>query len=227
MSDSGQLRKFATFIYIKSQFKNSCVYKYTQQSLSEKTGISRSAIRKYVKFFLDSGWCRLDHGNLIFNKMRVLDKNEKRIISDVKIRIGIKELIIDLQLLLLKHKQAQFNRIVRLGIEIKDPKSIKPHQSANRIVKKYGYNVDKLPSERAKLQISIKKLSEWLNCSVGKVSQLLKSLQKRGLISITKVRNIVGYSKTFEGAKALLNMNENSYYSRGYIVKVSCNYYNF
>jgi len=227
MSDKGLLRELAVFMFIKSQFKNSCVYDYTQQSLSDKTGISRSAVRKYVKFFLDNNWCRIHKGNLVFTGLKNFDDNKKKIITDLKIRIGIKELIVDFQLLLLKHKQAQFNRMSDYRRDLNNPSNVSQYKAALKAVKKYGYDKDKLPDANARLQISIKKLSEWLNCSVGKASMIIKKLQKRGLISVIRCKQTIMKTMCPNTIKALLSVHKGSYYRNGYVTKVCCNFYSF
>lgn len=226
LSDKGLLRHLAVFITIKSKYRNGCIYNYTQESLASKTNISRSAIRKYVKFFLDNGWCRIADGNLCFNGLGKLDKEPKRVLADVKAK-GTKELIQEFQLLLLKHKQAQFNRIRSLGNEINTPTNIKAHKSAIKMVRKYGYNKSKLPPESAKLKMSIKSIAKWLNCSVGKTVAVLDRLRTKGLISITKCRNVIGFSHIEARIDKWLADNENSFCVRGWVIQVSCNEYVF
>jgi hypothetical protein len=54
--------------------------------MSRSLGLSCSTIRKYVKMFLDSGWCRMHKGNLMFCKhsQLPLKRDKKRFIHTIK-----------------------------------------------------------------------------------------------------------------------------------------------
>ncbi len=232
LSDKGLLRHLAVFITIKYKYRNGCIYKYTQESLSQKTGISRSAIRKYVKFFLDNGWCELHKGekspniSLVFKGLGKFDKEPKRVLADIESN-GIKNLIQQFQLLILKHKQAQFNRVKELSAEINTATNIKCYKSAKKMAKKYNYNVDKLPPRNAKLKMSVKSIAKWLNCSVGKAVKVLYDLRFKGLITIIKCRNVIGKSHIKAQIDRWLADNKNSFCVKGRVIQVSCNEYIF
>jgi DNA replication protein DnaD len=232
LSDRRLLRQLAVFITIKSKYKNGCIYKYTQESLAAKTGISRSAIRSYVKFFLDNGWCELHENkktksiNLCFKGLGKLDKEPKRILADIK-KGTTKELIQQFQLLILKHKQAQFNRVKELSADLNTPTNFKVLQNAKKMAKKYNYNVAKLPPRNARLKMSIKSIAKWLNCSAGKAVEVLNSLRVKGLITIIKCRNLIGKSHIKAQIDRWLADNKNSFCVRGYVIQVSCNEYIF
>ena len=70
MDQNSGLRQYATFLYLKSLFKKGCFYNYTHDGFAEKSGMSRSAVRKYIKIFLDKGWCRKHGKNLMFKGLK-------------------------------------------------------------------------------------------------------------------------------------------------------------
>jgi hypothetical protein len=73
------LRHYSTWLYLKRLYSNGCIFNYTIAGLSKKSGLSRTAIRKYVADFLKRGWCRMHHSHLVFNNQQNIAGKKLRI----------------------------------------------------------------------------------------------------------------------------------------------------
>jgi hypothetical protein len=213
-----RLREFAVFLLFKSKLKKSCAYEYSPSELSKKVPMKPGMIRKYVSTFLDLGWCRMHSGNLIFNNVRSTQKEKiKNVPVDFLIAGTVKQIMTDLYLLILKHKQQQFDKLKQWG---RDP--IK----ASKI--KIKRNLQELPDQNAQLQVSIRKIAAWFNCSIGKASSIIKELKSLRLITVTMSdRYVVLKSRTSEIIRHVLCAVPGSYYHNGFVFKKPCNFYNF
>jgi len=223
IAEANRLKEFATFLYLKSLYSNSCIFNYTQVGLAKKSQLPISRIKKSVKSFLDSGWCRIHKGNLIFNKIKTFDHHKKKIIKSIEIT-NPKQILKSLQKLILENLQNKFNRLAKLNADLLNSYP-KTRRAAERKVEKLGLDAHKLPGENDMLSISMNKISKLLGCSVGSAANVIKSFKTDGSIFCVTERKIV---KTFaQGVKSYMQMNPNSYYHNGNLFVVSCNKYNF
>jgi len=223
IAEANRLKEFAVFIYLKSLYSNSCIFNYTQVGLAKKSGLPLSQIKKNVKSFLDSGWCRIHRGNLVFNKLKSFDHNKKKIIKPIQIT-NPKDILKQLQKLILENVQNRFNRLVKLKADLLNSYP-KTRKAAERKVEKLGLDSTKLPGENDMLSMSMNKISNLFGCSVGSAAAVIKSFKTDGSIFCVTERKIV---KTFsQGVKAYMQLNPNSYYHNGNLFVVSCNKYNF
>jgi hypothetical protein len=227
MVDSGHLKDYATFLWLKGLYSNSCILNYTQKSLSIKSGISLSGVRRYVKLFLDKGWCRMHKGNLVFNKLKTFDHNKKKIIFKFQINDSVKQVLKDLQLFLLKKKQEDFYKLVKLSSDLSKPQNNKVYKNALKRVKKHDINKESLPGEGTEFSISMKKIALVLGCSIGSAAGKIKQMRQEGLVWCVTGRKEIMPVKDPYYIKWLLNVHPNSYYHNGFIYSVCCNKYKF
>lgn len=227
IAKSGRLKDLSAFLYLKSFYSNSCVFNYTQKSLAEKSGLSLSAVRKYIKSFLNSGWCKMHGKNLLFVKLNKFDHNKKKVIVKFEIADSIKQIFKDLQLLVLKNKQNQFNRYKQLSLDLHTPQNLNSYKAAQRTVKRKNIDVDKLPGEKDLMSISMSKIASMLGCSVGSAHNRIKELKKSNSILCVNGRKEIIKTSNMNQVKVLLEDIPNSYYHNGYVMAVSCNKYRF
>jgi response regulator of citrate/malate metabolism len=60
-------------VAIKKMHVNSKVYNYSESKISKQSGLSRTATKKYIKFFIDNGWAKIKGKDLVFistNKLK-------------------------------------------------------------------------------------------------------------------------------------------------------------
>jgi len=223
LADNGRLKDFAYFLYLKSLYSNSCIFNYTQKSLSVKSKIPVSRVKSCVKSFLESGWCRIHRGNLVFNKLKSFDHKKKKIIESIEIT-NPKQILKDLRKLILNNLQDRFNRLAKLKADLLNSYS-KTRRAAERKVEKLGLDPNTLPGENDMLSVSMNKLSKLFGCSVGTAAAEIKSLKENGQIFCITERKIISSCRL--GAKAFMGSVPNSYYHNGNLFVVSCNKYIF
>lgn len=223
IAEANRLKEFASFLYLKSLYSNSCVFNYTQVGLSKKSGLPLSNIKKCVKSFLSSGWCRVHKGNLVFNKIKSFDHNKKKIIASVEIT-NPKQILKDLQKLILNNLQDKFNRLVRLKADLLNSYP-KISRSAQRKVERLGLDPSKLPGENDMLSVSMNKIGKLFGCSVGSAASVIKELKTNGSILCVTERKLVEVHSL--GVKPIMQEMPNTYYHNGNLFIVSCNKYIF
>lgn len=197
LQQQGNLKKFATFIYMKALFKNSCVFKYNIKSLAKKSKLSRHIVRKNINFFLEQGWCKIHCGNLIFTKYSRTPQVEKEWIirkKDIFIGKSIKEITTLLLSLVLKQEQNQFNWIQEIKHDLEKSRtsewiSPKDYKKAIKAQKKYGIK----SGESENFKISIHKISLMFNTSKATVCNILKQMQRMKLV------RVIGYYPEYIG----------------------------
>lgn len=233
---NGKQKDFAIFLYLKALYINShsCLFEYTPENLAKILGVCRNTADALIKRFKDYGWIRIHSGrkgrfvNLIFlNTNKFLDNNNKGLLKHFKVQGDWKEINDGLYLLLLKNKQHQFDRIQKLAQDIKAPATMSVYKNARKLMKKQNYSADQLPDQNAKFQVSIKKIAEWFNSSVGKASQIITRLKKQGLIIVESCRQILGKTTNKHLVSAIMNNYNNCFYTGKYVIRVSCNCYKF
>lgn len=97
--EEGWVKELSYFLHITSLYGNSIIYNYSSRTLSDKMGISKSAIHKNVKFLLEKGLFKVtDKGHLVglsINGLRdwvssYLGKSTGKGLLSVKIHNNIK-----------------------------------------------------------------------------------------------------------------------------------------
>lgn len=227
ITNSGRLKDFAAFLYLKSIYSNSCVFNYTQKSLADKSNMSIASVRKYIKSFLNSGWCKIHGKNLVFVKLNKFDHHKKKMLFKFSVANNIKQIVKDLQLVILRNKQSQFNRYKQLGLDLYTPPNLQSYKTALKTVKRRGIDVKKLPGEKDLMTISMSKIASLLGCSVGSAYNRIKELKKSNSIFCVNGRKEIIKTSNMIQVKVLLEDIPNSYYHNGYVIAVSCNKYKF
>lgn len=222
------------FLFLKAHFlsKSSCCYEYTPEKIASIIDVSPNTARSIISRFIKYGWCRKHRGfkgrfkNLIFIHTGKFQDNVKdSLLINFKIKGGCSDILDSLYLVLLRLKQAQFNKIKQSAHDVKYPTNLHAFKEATRFLK--TKNFGSLPDKNAKLQISIKTIAEWFNCSVGKASQIIKRLRQSKQIIVEGCRQIIATFKDKKLASAFIDLNSGCYYSGIHVIKVSCNYYQF
>lgn len=226
LAGKGLLKEFAYFLYLKSLYGNSCIFNYTQESLAAKANLPVSAIRKHVRVFINRGWCRIHRGNLVFLKVNSFLKSTTKVYVKFQISNNVKELYDDLSLMLLKIKQRQFDRYVKLKARLNNWNP-KVRKAAMVYMDKFGIKERDLPSESDKLKMSMKSIAAYLGVSVGSAAGLIKRLRVDRRIVCVPSRTEVFWTWSKGCLKAKLEHTPNSYLSNGALFIVSCNSYVF
>jgi hypothetical protein len=231
LHNDGKTNHLAHFIYLKSQYSNSCVFNYTQDTLAHKSGLGKSTIRKYVNFFLKAGWCKMHKGNLMFCKLEDLAFEKYRIRLKVVIQgtnvKSIKQSIL-VHLLKLKAKRSEWFINLRLDQLLcqKDP--------ATRIMDKYpdlglaDVNIGETGTN-GRNKVSYRKVAQWLNCGLGTAYNTVNSLCDANLMFKTKhgYRVLKWGSKKYEIAKKDGSTGKMFMSKRGFVIEIRCNSYDF
>ena len=108
--ENNSIKHLAVFMRLKSLFSNSCIYNYTHNSLSRKSGYSLSFIKKHMSFFKKNGWVREHNGNLVFIKLSDLKGNYRNDFYDMKIQGSDtwKSILKKLRLLIIRQREKLF-----------------------------------------------------------------------------------------------------------------------
>lgn len=233
MIESGTEKELAVFLHLKSKFINSCIYNYTQQSLADKTGFSRSFIKKYISFFLKEKWAFMHGDNLMLVKVSKIDRsNKKKILIDIDTSGTYKDILERLQYEYLKHKAAQAEWYSKLCRDLKQMSLNEAKAKEKKISKKVPYlkirhKASYGESGNDKFRVSFSMLAKWFKCSVGKAHSIIKKLCRTGFIDYT-VRYLTVKAKNAKEAKQrLINDPKSFYTNRGYVCRVACNEYVF
>lgn len=228
MAENGHLKHYAVFLKLKGLSRKSCIFSYTQEKLAATSGMSRSAIRKYVKFFLSNNWCRIHSGNLIFNKLCSFDENKQKLIIPVNVNKPIKEILSNLYLLILKKKQIQFDKFKKLKRDLYLSQDTFASKKAEWLVEKLGVEVDNLPNANDKLKLSVTGMSKLFgNCSKGKAAGIIKQLKLSGAVKCITGKRTVIKMPNKQCIEAYMEANPNTYTYKGFVWKVECNSYVF
>lgn len=215
--DSDLIRKYAVFLKLKHLHKNSKVYNYTSYKLSKQSGISRGTIIKYIEFFKDNKWIRVEKNDIVF-----ISTDKLKALYDIKLKFDIKieksntitSLVNSLRYEALKHKQSQFKFINQIRKDQTIPQGVnalKRHKKAIKVeLKTFGEFSNYL-------KISVKKLSLLINKSNSTVSRLIK----------LKGATVIRGKKTIMRLKRNIHLPHNMYWNKGFVIKVECNSYIF
>lgn len=185
--DSNILRQYAVYLQLKHLHSNGCLYKYNVNKLSQKSGLSRNSIKKYVDFFLVNDWCKMHGKNLVFISLTNLRlKYGVRLKHSIKIEGGpVKTILTNLRYELLKQKNRQFNYLKGVSNDLNNPSgknALRDHKKAIKLSHKYN-----LPVKGASaLKISLKSIGNILNLSSASCFNLIKLKQQQGKAKIIK-----------------------------------------
>lgn len=239
LNDSGLIRDFAAFLILKKRYSNSCIFNPTDSKLSAILKVSRQTAMRYRKVFESQEWIKYEHGNMIFKKLTSIT-NSVKVDYELKINgasnlylpIGdsIKELVIKLKYLIIKQKEINRDYILKLHQDLTTVGSVEEVQKIKKKLKKYVANPNEEIGEiDYRLQISYKKLSRLLNCSVGSAYNVVKSMCKKEYMKVYSrreilLRGIPDY--VWETALKFEEEYTKCFYSNGFVIRIHSNKYN-
>jgi len=225
-SDSNILRHYAVYLKLKAIHSNSVIYNYNISILSQKSGLSRNSIRKYIKFYLDNNWCTLNNNHLSFislDKLRLKYGIALQQLIKIPSNGNITTLLNNLRYELLKLKNRQFNFLKNKATDKIDPKgkgACQRYKSAKKFFDNNNYDPTDITREMF-LKISLKKLGCIINLSATSTHNIIKQkvLESKAVI----LRHSTECIKIT--TKAELKPNQYNY--KGYIFTPQCNKYIF
>lgn len=216
------VKEFAVWLNLKSIYRNGCFYKYSMRSLEKKTGFSNTLIKKYIKKFMDLGWCRLHSGNLSFVSLKRIGASTKRHRLEI-VGASVREITLSLHHAILKREESQYHYKREKVNDFLNPgrNRHKEHRSAKRYFKKLGYEPTKIASET--FHLSLKTIGKMLGRSVSGAHRTIKALG-------SKIK--VGYSHKIMSKCFDKRYFDSDYYKKCFVMgntiyKVNANHYEF
>ena len=166
-----RLRYLTVLIKLKSIYSSGCVHNYTPFKLAKSCHLSRNSVKKYVQWFLDNGFARMEGNDLVFNKFKNIHKKYSRGLLKLDTSLSVKkiEVLFNKEIMLDKVRKFRYKQQIS-----KDLKSRERYSAAKRFARLKGERI--LPSADANYSVSIKKLSKHFNCSVGKAQRIVNLL---------------------------------------------------
>jgi hypothetical protein len=222
-----KLRHLAVFIKFKGIYSSGCVHNYTPSKFSHKAKLSRNSVKKYIDYFIANGWARMEGNNLIFNKFRSFDLNKKRLMCVMTFKKSIREIELLLYREVLRLKQSQFNFLKQTKCDLQNPTGIEVYKKAIKLKKKYTLKTENLPGAQEKYKVSIKKIAESFNCSVGKAMGIIDKLCENNQIKRFRQMEVVCFGVPKAIVQQCLNVYKGSYFSRNQVVYRYTNKYTF
>lgn len=228
LNNEGALSHLAMFIHIKGLYSNSCIYNYSQDRMAAKLKISKSSIRKYINFYLKEGWATIKHGNLCLGKIRKIGKQRKVIWHEVTGET-VKEIKQNLYLFLFKHKVEQTKWYIKTCHDLKQLNESGYRRKIRSLTKRYPNFSERIEKKfgasglKADFKVSIVKIAEWFECSVGKAHQVIMKL-----IKDSKLLVVYGGYDFRKKLKFEREIGDKAFVSKGgYVIRVKCNRYMF
>ncbi len=209
------LRQYAVWLKLKRVHSNGRVYDYTTYKFSKQSGMSRNSIKKYIQFFIDNGWAKIEGKDLQFVSHDKLKK-----VYGIKLKHNIKiknqnitKIVNSLRYELLKLKQSQFKYLKQIRKDQFNPLrkgALARHKKADKF--------PRLTGEFSKyLKVSLKKLALLINKSASTVSLLIK----------TKKAKVMPGKRFLVKFKRNIHLPHNMYWSKGNVVRCESNSYIF
>ena len=177
--------KYANFVYLKTLYINSCIYKYSVKNLADKARKSRTFIKENITFFLQQDWCRMHGKNLIFNTNNHL-KQLYEITNNRKCKLDYKDLEslkLSIYSKLIINKKKQVDYIINMKHDLLNPCKLKDHKRAIQRFK--GENV----KINEKFTISFASLANLFNCSKSFAFKIIEKLINANYLQ--KQKNII------------------------------------
>ncbi len=187
----GELKRLATFLFLKELYKNSCIFNYSIKSLAKKSGLSRHKVRQNINYFVENGWVRFHNKNLILCKNFATAKETGEWIIRKKEMFkgkSIKEICVILLSLCLKQKEKQFSWIQKIKHDLgkrntNEAITLKDWKRALKAKAKYRITEN---GESESFKMTMEKIGELFNISRRAVSDLVKQWEKLNLVRVTR-----------------------------------------
>lgn len=229
------IRELAVLIKLKSIYVSGCVHNYSPYKLAKESDLSRNTIKKYVNFYLELGYARMDGNNLIFTKFTKIEDKYKHARVNINPELQLKKISDLLHREILCDKYRKFNYKKKVKEDSTNPMgkgALIKLKKAKKAIKNLDNTNASLPNASANYTVSIKKISEHFNCSVGKAQSIVNSLCEDGLLKRTRNYRIIHLRSRSnklhtQHIKGILENTQASFYSGGSIFQRKTNSYVF
>jgi hypothetical protein len=195
---------------------NSKVYNYSESKISKQSGLSRTAVKKYIDFYISNGWAKIKGKDLVFistNKLKYKYGIGQHGNISLPFKSKIIELVKILRYELFKNKQRKFIYLKTLRNNLTNPTNLLEYKRAKSKLK--SKNTEGEVSTG--LKISTRKLGIVINKSASTASRLIKEM---GATVITGKKIIARFDRKVE-------LPTNLFQYKGFILKSECNQYIF
>jgi hypothetical protein len=215
MMEDKCIRELAILIKLKSIYVSGCVHNYSPYKLSKDCDFSSNTVKKYVNFYLELGYARMDGDNLVFNKFTKIEDKYKHARVNINPELPIKKISV---------KEDSTNPMGK--------GALKKLKKAKKVIRNLESANTSLPNASANYTVSIKKIAEHFNCSVGKAQGIVNSLCEDNLLKRTKNYRIIHQRSRSnklhnQQIKGILENTQASFYSGGNIFQRKTNSYVF
>lgn len=225
-TSSGILREYAVFLQLKHLYSNGCIYKYNINKLSQKSGLSRNSIKKYVAFFVSNGWVTMHGDNLCFISLESFRLKYKiKLKHAIKIKNGNTSKVLNgLRYELLKQKTIQFNFLKNISNDLNNPSGKNALQKYKHAKKYANRTGKKLCISESAIKISLKTIGTILNLSPASSFNLIKLKQTEGSATIIRTKFIKSIA---ECSGKMTKYVDRGYFKGGMYYIPVCNKYVF
>lgn len=194
-------------MYMKKLYTNGEFYNWSYRSICKKTGLSNTAVKKYVNYFIHFGWCKVIGKNLIFkNRKSTWDSKSKNI---VKLDVSGDTTMI-YQNMLLSIFKVKHNQCLRMS---------------QKEIKSKGQEIGE-----ASVSLSINRIALLFKCKKTKAHRIISALIKRSLLKVFIGRKTIRKATSDDISSCMgkyFKWLKGHYVSGGFLVKVECNKYFF
>lgn len=194
--EAKKLRYLTILIKLKSIYSSGCVHNYSPSKLAKSSHLSRNSVKKYIQWYLDNKYARIDGNNLIFNKFTSLQKKYSRCLLKVDYSLSVKKIEVYLNKEIILDKVRKFKYKQKIS---QDLKSRERYSAAKKFSKLKGKRI--LPSADANYSVSIKRLSKHFNCSVGKAQRIVNSLCEENVMKRIRTYIPIIHKETYNFKK--------------------------
>lgn len=212
------MKELAFFLFIKYSYRNSCVFNFSVKSLAEKTGYSRTKVKRHTDIFLENGWCEFHGDNLIFNKYSKFIQYKHT--TRFSCKLTVQDILDQLYLYLLQNKKSQCDFAGKVRDDLKNPKCLSDYKRARK--NRHRVNIKSASSDN--FSLSSIGASRLFCCSPTHAGKILRRLELRFLIKMKRTREVI-MKCCFDMAKE--NMRKGMFWAKGYLIKVLPNIITF
>lgn len=193
---SGMLNKYAMWLKLKHIHKNSKIYKYSLSQVARKSGLTRNGIRRYIKFFIEEKWVRMEGEGIIFishdalkkkyGVWKIRTKRGKFIKCDFLLNCtsttSVKDIHSSLRYEIPRDKQRKFNYVQNHANNLLHPDGAGAKARYTKAFKFFGgKSVGAVPQC---YQTSISSLAIQWNVSPSTASRLIKKYEAQGRLKV-------------------------------------------
>lgn len=217
------LRYLTVLVKLKSIYSSGCVHNYSPSKLAKSSHLSRNSVKKYIQWYLDNNYARMEGNDLVFNKFRNVNKKYSRCVMKLDPSLSVKKIedFFNKEIMLDKVRKFRYKQQIS-----KDLNSREKYSAAKKFTRLKGKRI--LPSADANYSVSIKKLSKHFNCSVGKAQRIVNSLCEENLMR--RVQTFIPLQRVdkcnYQNKLLLLN-KQGSWFSNGQVFQRKKNIYIF